>query len=87
MDENKYLVLGVRYYNFTDEKSGRLIKGYSMWVGQNLINTNEAGMITTKVSVPEDIFKNIGLSMNDLIKKEVFIYFNQKGNTQAVILC
>ena len=85
----KAKILGFRPYNFTDEKTGRPVRGVSLYTGE--IAENVTGYECTKQSLKVEVFeglvKQAGNDANKLINRDTDLVYDKRGKVvQANLL-
>ena len=84
----KVKLLGVRPVDFTDEKTGEIIEGISMYIVYP--DPDVYGVIADKKFIRNDAAEKLGIdikSLTDGINKDIDIELNPRGKLSSITIC
>lgn len=84
----KVKLLGVRPVEFTDEKTGEIIEGISMYIAYP--DPDVYGVIADKKFIRNDAAEKLGIDIKSLtegINKDIDIELNPRGKLSSITIC
>lgn len=77
-------VIGYTVYAFTPKPNGEEFTGYNFYTVSEVPQSKGSGLLTGKFSLSSQKLQELEITPNQLLGKEVELFFNQWGKVNAV---